>query len=226
MTERPAVKIRDPRVIKSIGFVGSHLVKHWVGTLRFHLRFREPDASPAIARRFGKRYIYAFFHENMLFPARYWNWPEMNILISEHADGEMITQIVKRLGFGVVRGSSTRGGVRALIKFQSMESGNLCVTPDGPRGPRRHVHPGMVYLSSTTGLPIICGGMAFKNPWRAKSWDKFAVPRPFSDAVAVGTKPIFVPPNIERDQLDEYRMLIEREMNDVQNEADEWINQF
>jgi lysophospholipid acyltransferase (LPLAT)-like uncharacterized protein len=150
----------------------------------------------------------------------------MNILISEHADGEMITQIVQRLGFGVVRGSSTRGGVRALIKFQSMESGNLCVTPDGPRGPRRHVHPGIVYLSSTTGLPIICGGMAFKNPWRAKSWDRFAVPRPFSDAVAVGTRPIFVPPNIERDQLESYRLHIEQEMNDVQNEADEWVEKF
>lgn len=220
------MKIRNPKVIQSIGYVGSHLVKHWVGTLRFHLRFRDPEVNPAIARRVGSRYIYAFFHENMLFPARYWNWPEMNILISEHADGEMITQIVNRLGFGVVRGSTTRGGVRALIKFQSMESGNLCVTPDGPRGPRRHVHPGMIYLSSTTGLPIVCGGMAFKNPWRAKSWDRFAVPRPFSDAVAVGTRPIVVPPDLGREQLEEYRIRVEREMNEVQDEADQWIQEF
>jgi hypothetical protein len=68
--------------------------------------------------------------------------------------------------------------------------------------------------------------MAFKNPWRAKSWDRFAVPRPFSDAVAVGTRPIFVPPNIERDQLESYRLHIEQEMNDVQNEADEWVEKF
>ena len=103
------MKIRDPRVIRGIGVIGSHLVKHWVGTLDFHLRFREPESNPTVVRRSGQRYIYAFFHENILFPARYWNWPSMNILISEHADGEIITQIVKRLGFGVVRGSSTRG---------------------------------------------------------------------------------------------------------------------
>ena len=220
------MKIRDPRVIRGIGVVGSHLVKHWVGTLDFHLRFREPESNPTVVRRSGQRYIYAFFHENILFPARYWNWPSMNILISEHADGEIITQIVKRLGFGVVRGSSTRGGARALIQFQAMETGNLCVTPDGPRGPRRHVHPGLVYLSSTTGLPIVCGGMAFKKPWRINSWDKFAIPKPFSPAVAVGTKPIIVPPGVNRDTLEHYRAMIERDMNEVQDEADQWIEQF
>ena len=66
--------------------------------------------NPEVARRPGQRYIYAFYHEVMLFPAYYWAWPEMQILISDHRDGELITQVVQRLGFGVVRGSTTRGG--------------------------------------------------------------------------------------------------------------------
>ena len=67
-----------------------------------------------MARQTGQRYIYAFFHEVMLFPAYYWPWPEMHILISDHRDGELITQVIRRLGFSVIRGSTTRGGTRAL----------------------------------------------------------------------------------------------------------------
>ena len=68
--------------------------------------------------------------------------------------------------------------------------------------------------------------MAFKKPWRINSWDKFAIPKPFSPAVAVGTKPIIVPPGVNRDTLEHYRAMIERDMNEVQDEADQWIEQF
>ena len=71
-------------------------------TLTYHFRYKDPDVDPEVARATGQRYIYAFFHEVTLFPAYYWNWPEMHILISEHRDGELITQVVKRLGFSVV----------------------------------------------------------------------------------------------------------------------------
>jgi lysophospholipid acyltransferase (LPLAT)-like uncharacterized protein len=107
-----------------------------------------------------------------------------------------------------------------------MTEGHLCITPDGPRGPRRRVHPGIAYLSSTTGLPIVCGGLAYSHCWRAKSWDRFAVPRPYSHAVGVGTKPIVVPPHLDREGLEHYRAVIERDMNDVQDEADAWALQF
>ena len=160
----------------------------------------------------------------MLFPAYYWAWPEMQILISDHRDGELITQVVKRLGFGVVRGSTTRGGARALREMtHRVDQGHLCVTPDGPRGPRRHVHQGLPFLGSQTGLPIVGTGMAFKRPWRAKSWDKFAVPRPFSHAVCVGTEPVIVPPHADRATLEHYRLEIETRMQKAMNEAEEWV---
>ena len=131
----------------------------------------------------------------MLFPAYYWAWPEMQILISDHRDGELITRVVRRLGFGVVRGSTTRGGVRALREMtHRVDRGHLCVTPDGPRGPARHVHQGLAYLSSRTGLPVVGAGMAFQDPWRARSWDRFAVPRPFRAAACVVPEPSWSPP--------------------------------
>ena len=163
------MKIQHPALIRAVGVTGSFLIKRLVGTSRFHFRYADPSLNPEVARRSGQRFIYAFFHEVMLFPAYFWAWPEMQILISDHRDGELITQVVKRLGFGVVRGSTTRGGARALREMtHRVDKGHLCVTPDGPRGPRRHVHQGLTYLASRTGLPIVGAGMAFQKPWRAK----------------------------------------------------------
>ena len=211
-------------MIRAVGRAGAGLVKSLVGTTKFHFRYEDPSADPAVARRLGTRYIYAIFHEVMLFPAYYWAWPEMQILISDHRDGELIAQVVETLGFGVVRGSTTRGGARALREMtRRVDQGHLCVTPDGPRGPRRHVHQGMIYLSSRLGLPIVGAGMAFQRPWRAKSWDRFAVPRPFQTAACVVPKPILVPADADRETLEHYRLEVETRMNLATLEAENWV---
>ena len=218
------MKIRHPALIRAAGILGACGVRRLVGTTRFHFRYADPSVDPEIARQTGRRYIYAFFHEMMLFPAYYWAWPEMQILISDHRDGELITQVVERLGFGVVRGSTTRGGARALREMRRrVDRGHLCVTPDGPRGPRRHVHQGLAYLASVTGLPIVGAGMAFQNPRRAHSWDRFAVPRPWRPAACVVPRPVFVPPDADRATIEACRDEVERRMNDATEEAEAWV---
>lgn len=221
------MKIRHPALIRLVGDSGAWLVRRLVGTTEFHFRYADPSVNPEVARRTGQRHIYAFYHEVMLFPAYFWAWPEMQILISDHRDGEMITQVVKRLGFGVVRGSTTRGGARALREMtHRVDRGHLCVTPDGPRGPRRHVHQGLAYLSAKTGLPIVGAGMAFSNPWRAKSWDRFAVPRPFGKAACVVPEPVLVPPDADRDTIEACRAEVERRMQKATEEAEAWVAQL
>jgi lysophospholipid acyltransferase (LPLAT)-like uncharacterized protein len=221
------MKIQHPLLVNAVGVSGAWLIRRLVGTCRFHFRYDDPMVNPEVARRLGRRYIYAFYHEVMLFPAYYWAWPEMQILISDHRDGELITQVVKRLGFGVVRGSTTRGGARALREMtQRVDRGNLCVTPDGPKGPRRHVHQGMIYLASRTGLPIVGAGMAFRDPWRARSWDRFAVPRPFRTAACVTPEPVVVPPDADRDTLESCRQEVERRMRIAMIEAEAWVEQL
>lgn len=218
------MKIRHPLLIKGVGILGAHAVSKLVGTCRFHFDFADPTLDPAVARQTGQRYIYAFFHEIMLFPAYYWPWPEMHILIGEHADGEMITQVTKRLGFSVVRGSTTRGGAKAVRgMLQDVKTGHLCFTPDGPRGPRRHVHQGMIYVASRLGLPIVAVGMAFSRAWRAKSWDRFAVPRPGSSAACVIPQAVHVPPDADRETLEDYRARVERVMNESTSLAEQWV---
>jgi lysophospholipid acyltransferase (LPLAT)-like uncharacterized protein len=221
------MKIQNPLLVRAIGASGACVVRRLVSTCEFHFRYADPSVNPEFARRTGQRFIYAFFHEVMLFPAYFWAWPEMQILISDHRDGELITQVVQRLGFGVVRGSTTRGGARALREMsQRVDRGHLCVTPDGPKGPRRHVHQGLAFLSSRTGLPIVGSGMAFRRPWRAKSWDRFAVPRPFQPAACVTPRPLLVPPDADRDTMEDCRLEVERRMQAAMLEAEAWVEQL
>jgi lysophospholipid acyltransferase (LPLAT)-like uncharacterized protein len=221
------MKIQHPLAVRAVGICGAWMVRRFVGTSRFHFRYADPTVDPEVARRTGRRYIYAFFHEVMLFPAYFWAWPEMQILISDHRDGELIAQVVRRLGFGVVRGSSTRGGVRALRQMaHRVDRGHLCVTPDGPKGPRRHVQPGLVYLASRTGLPIVGAGMAFRDPWRAKSWDRFAVPRPFRAAACVVPEAVHVPADADRDTIEACRREVECRMQEATIEAEAWVERL
>ncbi len=218
------MKISHPLAIRTVGIAGAALVRTLGSTLTYHFRYLDPQVDPAVARQSGTRYVYAFFHEVMLFPAYFWAWPEMHILISDHRDGELITQVVSRLGFGVVRGSTTRGGARALREMTlRIDQGHLCVTPDGPRGPRRKVHQGVAYLSSKTGFPIVGAGMAFKRPWRAKSWDRFCVPRPFTPAACVAPRAVHVPADADRDTLEDCRREVEYRMREATLEAEAWV---
>ena len=155
----------------------------------------------------------------MLFPAYCWPWPEMHILISEHRDGELITQVIRRLGFSVIRGSTTRGGTRALREMTlRVDRGHLCVTPDGPRGPRRSVHQGVAYLSSRTGFPVVGTDMAFKPSLAGQGrLGRFCVPRPFSPAACVVPPPVIVPPDADRATLEDCpRREVERRMKAMQ----------
>ncbi len=221
------MKITNPLVINTVGAMGAAMIRGLGSTLTYHFRYQDPAVDPVNARCTGVRYVYAFYHEVMLFPAYYWPWPEMHILISEHRDGELITQVVSRLGFSVVRGSTTRGGTRALREMTlRIDQGHLCVTPDGPRGPRRVVHQGVAYLSSRTGFPIVGVGMAFKRPFRANSWDRFCIPRPFSPAACVVPAPVVVPHDADRLTLEDCRLEVERGMQEATLEAEAWVEQL
>ena len=99
---------------------------------------------------------------------------------------------------------------------------HLTITPDGPRGPRRRLAPGAVYLASKMGLPLVAMGYGFDRPWRLPTWDHFAVPRPFSCARAVLSAEIRVPPRLGRQALEEQRQEIECLLTRVTEQAEAW----
>jgi hypothetical protein len=219
------VKIRHPLLLRGAGFTVAWLVKAWVGTLRYRRVLLGPDADPTSPGQPG-RFLYAFWHETLLLPAFQYGRTPTKVLISEHADGELIAQACRHLGLGVVRGSTTRGGakaVREILKLGGKK--HLVVTPDGPRGPRRQFQPGAVFLASRTGLPIVPVGFAYHRCWRARSWDRFALPWPFSPAVGVLGAAIRIPADLERGEIEAWRQKGQAAMDEVTARAEEAASQ-
>lgn len=219
------MKIRRPWMIKTLGLVVAWVVRLWIGTLRYTYRPLGPNVDPCRPGLEG-RYIYAFWHENLLLPACFYGRPDVRVLISQHADGELIAQACRHLRFGLIRGSATRGGVEALRQMLRLgRKVHLAITPDGPRGPRRKVQAGMIYLAARTGMPIVPAGIAFAGAWRMRSWDRFALPYPWGKAVCVTGEPIYVPEDVGRDGLEAYRLRVEQAMNDLTAMAERYVNE-
>jgi lysophospholipid acyltransferase (LPLAT)-like uncharacterized protein len=216
------MKIRHPGLIRVLGYLVAWVVRLWVGTVRYRYRCIGPDVDPR-RRDLTERYIYAFWHENMLLPACHYGRPDIRVLISKHADGELIAQACRHLGFGLVRGSTTRHGAEALLQMlQLAQTGHLAITPDGPQGPRRRVQPGLIFLAARTGLPIVAIGVGYWRPWRMKSWDRFALPRPWSRAVCVTAPPIRVARDPNRVALEAERQRVEETLAWATAEAEHW----
>jgi lysophospholipid acyltransferase (LPLAT)-like uncharacterized protein len=224
MARKPSrLKIRHPALIKALGFAIAWLIRLWIGTVRYRYRPLGPNLDPN-SKGFSGRYIYAFWHENILMPAYHYGRRDIHVLISSHADGRLIAEVVRHLRFRVVAGSSTRGGVEAIRRMVRLcKLAHVAITPDGPRGPRRRVQPGAIYLAAKTGLPIVPFGIAFASAWRARSWDRFALPRPWSDAACVTAQPIRVPENLDKDGIESYRRLVEEQLNAVTAAAERVI---
>jgi len=135
-------------------------------------------------------------------------------LASEHRDGEYITRILARLGFGAARGSSTRGGSRGLRDLlKAARAGRmLAITPDGPRGPRHRVKGGALVAARLTGHPILPMVAAADRGWNLGSWDRFLVPKPFTRVRIVYAPPFTVPRDADDAQLERLAAILEAEM--------------
>ncbi len=211
------MKLRNPRLIRAVSAFAAVLIRVWMATVRVKIVNHDEAEHPANADR--DRYLYAFWHEALLAPVKF--RARVRVLISKHADGELIARVCGYLGIGVVRGSTNRGGSGALVElWDCSDRSHLVFTPDGPRGPRRKVQPGLIMLASRSGLPVVPIGIGFSRAWRAGSWDRTAIPKLFSTCIYVVAKAIRVPPDLDRDGLDAYRQLVEQAMLAATAEAE------
>ncbi|WP_167631335.1 lysophospholipid acyltransferase family protein [Mariprofundus ferrooxydans] len=178
------------------------------------------------SRQDPKRYLYAFWHARMLMIPRIsrnraWHG---YMLISEHRDGGYIADTMHLLGIDTVRGSTTRGGARAMLKMLRAvrdENRHLAITPDGPKGPREVVQKGTVQLAMKAGLPVVPVCYATKRHWRVNSWDRFYIPQPFSRGVFVMGDPVSVS---EGDDMDDALRRVQQAMDDAQQTADSFFD--
>ena len=187
---------------------GALLVRALGWSWRIELRgVREYDR----ALEAGQRCIFAFWHARMLPLVYTHRGRAIGVLVSQHRDGEWIARIIERLGFTTARGSSRRGGeegVREMLDLARRQH-PLAITPDGPRGPRERVKPGIVYLASRTGFPVVPVATAASHAWVFRSWDRFRVPHPFARVVVAYGPPLAIPRDLPGDETETWRLRVE-----------------
>lgn len=203
-----------------VGILGSWLIKLLALTLRID----------DIPRGFNKKIktthaVYTFWHCMLFVGAYVGRNKDLQVLISQHSDGEYIAQVIQRLGYGVIRGSTTRGGMRAVKALvDKIRVGlSVVVTPDGPRGPRFVFQAGSIFLSKKTRLPIIPVVIGLSSYWELPSWDRFRIPKPFSRALMMYGDPICIPSDLDENGMEEYRLLLEKTMQEMAEKADNLV---
>jgi hypothetical protein len=174
------------------------------------------------ARTLSPHVLFVAWHGRLLPLSFTHRGRHIHVLASEHTDGEMLGQTIRRLGFGHVRGSSTRGGTRALFELvEKVRAGfDVGITVDGPRGPRGVVKTGVVEVARQTGAIIvpITAGSSRRRVFT--SWDAFELPAPFARVVVRYGDPVTVAPDADRDVVETARLEVERTLTRITEEAD------
>ncbi len=166
--------------------------------------------------------IAAFWHQRLIMMPFLRRQERFSMLISQHRDGELIARTVQRFGVGSIRGSTTRGGLAAIRGMvRAMQEGNsIAITPDGPQGPKHTVQAGIMELARLTGAPILPVTYSASRRKVFQSWDRFNLPFPFSRVVYVWGEPLWVSRDTSREGLEEKRLLLERRLKQITEEAD------
>ena len=162
--------------------------------------------------------IYCFWHNRLLGLAYTQKKKNVGIMISSHFDGEIVARIVSRMGYHPLRGSSTKGGAVGLLSMlKNDEVWHLAITVDGPRGPKGVVKPGVIYLASKSGLPVVPISCNSSKKWVLSSWDRFEIPRPFARVVVTLGKPISIDEISGHTQIKKYTEHLEKAINELEN---------
>lgn len=184
MSSEKSREVRSNRKSMMLGTLAGCLMKLWSLTLRFEIvdecGITRPGDHPGPV-------IFALWHNRIFSIPPVWKKTggkqrKSVILTSASHDGDIVAHAMAVFGLKAVRGSSSRRGVAALLSLKrALQEGlDVCVTPDGPRGPRYHFQPGVIKLAESCGVPIIPIHFQFSSAWRIKSWDRFVIPKPFS----------------------------------------------
>jgi lysophospholipid acyltransferase (LPLAT)-like uncharacterized protein len=205
-----------------ITWAGDLVIRLLAPTMRMAISFEE-GAPPSLETR---PLVLAFWH-SCIFPSIYaWRDFQIRVMSSESFDGEYTGRIIRKFGFVKVRGSSTRGAVRALLGMRrEIEQGwSVAFTIDGPRGPRYVAKPGPVILARATGVPMVAFHIALENPWVLNTWDKTMIPKPFSKALLRVSRTISVPGNGGEGERDRYQGELQAALDRVREFAEAHVH--
>ena len=195
---------------RAIGALGSTL--HWRTEGLEHLE---------TIGRSGRQPVMAFWHGRILSATFFFRRRGIVVMTSENFDGEWIAGIIERFGYGTARGSTSRGGRKALLQLaREMAAGRAAgFAVDGPRGPARIAQPGAVWLAQATGNPVLPFHLEADRQWLLRSWDRTQIPKPFATvALAVG-EPFDVPAGAGDGAIEEARVKLEERLHQLEQRA-------
>jgi len=195
----------------------------------FSLYFLPADKSLKFKKIHLKKYdgpaIYAIWHANQYayMAKEHSERQKFNLLISPSNDGDMIAQVCHKMNFSLIRGSTKREGTFAIRKMaKRLKAGeSIAFTVDGPKGPKQIVKEGLIKIAQMTQVPIIPTMPATKHKFIFNSWDKYELPHWFSRSVVVYGEPIFVPKDATKDDIENYRVIMENKLFELKNLAEE-----
>ena len=205
-----------------IGILGKLLIDILFYTTRIELKGFE-KVEPIINSR---KFIWAVWHSRLLLPNYLSKGLDGTAMVSGSEDGEFVARILKKQGHEAIRGSTTRGGIKALsalIKKLKEKQRTSIIIPDGPQGPRFKVKLGIIILARETGHPILPFSYSAKKIKVFASWDRFILPYPFTKCIGIYGNPLFVPKDADKNDLMRYRNLLEKELNRLTLEADSYF---
>jgi lysophospholipid acyltransferase (LPLAT)-like uncharacterized protein len=208
----------------AIAAVGYPLAATLGSTLRW--RTEGQERYDAIVRE-GRQPIMAFWHGRILPATIFFRGRGIVVITSENFDGEWIAGIIERFGYGTARGSTSRGGRRALLQLvRDMEAGKpAAFTIDGPRGPARVAQPGAVWLAKATGNPVLPFHAEADRHWTLGSWDRTQIPKPFSTVALVVGEPVVVPPDADDGRIEAARRDLEEQLRRLETRALELVQE-
>lgn len=212
------VRINSPLAVKIAGRCAGSLMWGIFRTLRYELHFSEVNPYNSAG---ADRFLFSVWHDSALLAAFGGRHKRTVALTSRHRDGTFVENILRAVNVRSVRGSSGKSGRRAALEILSRaKTHDFVITPDGPRGPRRTMSRGIVYLASKTGNAIVPTAFASSNPWEIRgSWTSLTIPKPFSRLVLLAGEPIKVPSALSDAEMQEYVESVQQRMEDLQKIA-------
>jgi hypothetical protein len=205
---------RERLLIRAADLVFYLLIRIIGRTVRFRVEGWEHWEEAA---RAGGRPIYACWHDRVFLATYFFRRRRIVVMTSQSFDGEYIARFIQRFGFGAARGSSTRGGVGALVEMIRLVRGGCPAgfLLDGPRGPRHVAKSGAVLLAKKTGQAILPFSVNSERCWAVNSWDRFQIPKPFTRATVRLAPPIRVRPDADDAEVERRRVELQRALDEV-----------
>ena len=193
---------------------GVCLLRVWERTLHYEVE----DRAGILGNPITENYIGALWHNRLLiFPLvlrRFFLNRRGAALISASRDGDLLTDAIRRFGYDVIRGSSSRMGASAILQLtEELAAGrDVVITPDGPRGPAYKLGPGIIFLAQKSGASVLPMNLEYSRSWRLGTWDRFIIPRPFSTVRVLISPPHHVNPTSTPEEFEAERLRVQEAM--------------